>query len=292
MPGQPSPVGWNQGLPPTWNAVFQAIRGLQEGTNGLAGGAPAGWVTDQFGNVTELSGANLNQVVTIGAAYRQAGVLVSTGLPAGTAGRAVFSGPAITTINLTKGSTSATVGTVTGASLAQGQVIGAALVTDATTGTPTPAITPGTTIASVSGSSVTLSQVAAESGTGLYAVAGRFILQQDTGWIALTLATGMTQGGSYTPSARLRGDIVALKGAVVQGASGNGFTGIATLPAVMQPAGALTLSWSFFNNGTPSGYVTAPLLVSVISTGVLSVAFGSPATGSEYFLDGVTFSIA
>jgi len=60
VPGTPDPVGVGpNGLPPFWNATIAAIKGTQQAVNGLASGAPAGWVVDQWGNVTELSGANL-----------------------------------------------------------------------------------------------------------------------------------------------------------------------------------------------------------------------------------------
>lgn len=265
-----------------WNAALSAIKGTQRAVNGLASGAPAGWVVDQWGNVTELSGANLNQVVTIGAAYQQAGVRVSTGIASGTAGRAVLSGPAITTVTLTKGSTSATVGAVTGASLAIGQVIGAALVNDPTSGTPTSAITPGTTISNVVGTAVTLSQAAAESGTSLYCAAARFIPQQDTGWVPLTLATNWSAAaGYYPPSVRLISDRGYFSGAISSGVS-------------VPPSQFTTLSSAFRPQST-AALLTATVDGSTFNT--LTVATGgavslsAPPANETFCLDGLSYRL-
>lgn len=293
MPGVPAPVGIGpSGMPPFLNAMLQATQGTQAAVNGLAGGAPAGWVVDQNGNVEELSGANLNQIVTIGAAHLQAGVLVSTGIASGTAGRAVQSGPATTTITLTKGSTSATVGTVTGAVLAQGQVIGAALVNDPTTGTPTSAITPGTTIAALSGSTVTLSQGAAESGTGLYCAAARFILQQDTGAVSLVgaVATNVTAStpatGGYTLAVRLQGDIVRFKGNIQVSAGFTAGQTLLTIPSMFYPAENLDVSVSGLLGSTP---VAFPL--QVLTSGIVSAPVAL-SSGTILFLDGLTYTLS
>lgn len=283
MPGTPQPVGIGpNGLPPFWNAFLQATQGNQMAVNGLASGSSAGWVTDLNGNVTELYGANLNQVVTIAAAHLQAGVQVATGIPNGTAGHAVQSGPAITTITLTKGSASATVGAVTGAGLSAGQVIGAALVNDPTTGTPTPAITPGTTISTVSGTSVTLSQNAAESGTSLYCAAARFVVQQDTGWVPLTLASLWSAASTYyIPSVRLINDRVYFSGGISSGVSTppSQFT---TLPTAFRPAAAIaeitaTTDGSVFN------------VLTVATSGAVSLS--APPTNETFDLDGLSYRL-
>lgn len=290
MPGVPDPVGVGQnGLPPFWTAVLGAIKDQQQATNGLAGGAPAGWITDQWGNVTELSGANLAQIVTIGAAHLQAGVLVSTGLPAGTAGRAVFSGPAITTITLTKGSASATVGTVTGASLAKGQVIGAAIISDPSSGTPTSAITPGTTISNVSGTSVTLSQNAAESGSGLYCAAGRFVLQQDSGWVDLSLTSGFGVLLGDTPAARLISDTVELRGSVINNSAGSwGIAAFVTLPSDLCPPDLVySGSGSHWSQGV--GYVADMLAIN--ASGGIGMANDFGGNGSFAALNGMSFAL-
>ena len=167
MPSYPAPVGRNGGLPPIWNAVFQTMQALNSRVAGAIQGAVQGNIVDQYGNAVEIAGSNLAQTVTIGASFGQAGVLVGTGVTG--AGRAVQQNLATTTITLTKGSVSATV--ASGAGLSHPMVIGAADVSDPTSGLATPAITPGTTIGSITGTAVTLSAPAAESGTGLFCAA-------------------------------------------------------------------------------------------------------------------------
>ena len=181
MPGSPQPVGQNGSLGPWWNAVISALTSLQQQVASLKGGATQGPnIVDMFGNTVEVSGTNVDQTVTIGASHGQAGVQVMTaiGTPAAPiAGRAIAQNAAAdvtkppwvtTTITLTKGSTTGTVASATG--LANGMVIGAANVSDPSTGIATPAIVPGTTF-TISGTTVTLSQAAAESGSGLFCAA-------------------------------------------------------------------------------------------------------------------------
>lgn len=281
MAGVPKPVV-DPRFGPAWTPIIQGQQSQKQQAAALNSGATQGNLLDQWGNTIQVSGSNLNQIVTIGASHGISGVQVGTGIQSGTAGLAVQSGPAITTITLTAGSTAATVGTVTGASLAVGQVIGAANVSDPSSGTPTPALTPGTTIATLSGSSVTLSQPAAESGTALYCAASRFILQQDTGWQLLTLGSGLTSF-SFTPSARLIGDIVHLKGGI-DGAWSSGQT-LATLPTAMHPQGGvpeITL-----NVWTGTAFIGQTLNIS--SAGQMSV-LTAQTTGS-FNLDGLAFSI-
>lgn len=173
MPGTPQPVGRGpSNLPPFWNAVMQAITQQQQATNALAAGAQQTILVDQWGNAQVILG-QLNQTVTIGASYQQAGVIVTTALP--TTGHPIV-GVAwqqnliTTTVTLTKGSTAATVGTNT---IANGMVIGAATVVVA--GVKTATITPGTTVTAGGGTtSLTLSEPAAESGSGLYCAACNF----------------------------------------------------------------------------------------------------------------------
>lgn len=173
MPGTPEPTGRGpNGLPPFVWALVQAVRNQGMSISQLVAGATAGVIPDQYGNAVEVAGTNLNQVVTIGASHGQAGVQVATGIASGTAGRVKQSSLHTTTVTLTKGSTSATLA-VSGA--ANGQVIGAANVTDPSSGVATPAITPGTTVSSGGGTtSIVLSQAAAESGTGLFCAACTF----------------------------------------------------------------------------------------------------------------------
>lgn len=64
-------------------------------------------------------------------------------------------------------------------------------------------------------------------------------------WTALTLGTGVTAATGYTPSARLEGDIVRLKGAVKHTGSSFGAGNVlATLPSSsMYPASTFVDAW-------------------------------------------------
>ena len=126
-------------------------------------------VLDQFSNACLIIG-NLNQVVTIGAGWIAGspvvGVEVGTGLTG--FGLAYPSAFAQTTITLTAGSTAATVASSSG--FVNGMQIGATLyeVPPSLSATQPPNyIQPGTTM-TFSGTSVTLSQNALLSGSGLY----------------------------------------------------------------------------------------------------------------------------
>lgn len=172
MPGVNPPVGQGPGgIPVIWNTVMQGIARSAARLAALESARYAGApLIDAYGNTLEISGTNLAGVVFIGASHGQPGVQVGTGLT-GTA-RAKQTGLVTTTITLTKGSFAATVASGTG--LSAGMVIGAANVSDPSSGTATPAITPGTTIQAITGTSVTLSQKAAETGTGLFCAACNF----------------------------------------------------------------------------------------------------------------------
>lgn len=172
MPATPAPVidpRWG----PHWSAVLQAMQAMQQQINQLTAGSTQGNLLDGAGNTVEVAGTNLSQVVTIGAVSgagsdASPGVMVGTGLTG--AGRAFQQGLVTGLINLTAGSTAATL-TTSPTNWLAGMVIGAADVTDPTSGTATPAIVPGTTITVASGTALTLSQAAAETGTGLYCAA-------------------------------------------------------------------------------------------------------------------------
>jgi hypothetical protein len=286
MAGIPKPVV-DPRFGPAWTPMLQAAQAAKQQTSALNSGAPQSNLLDQWGNTIQVQGSNLAQTVTIGASHGVSGVLVSTGIASGTAGLAVQSGPAITTITLTQGSTAATVGTVTGASLAVGQVIGAADVSDPSSGTPTPAITPGTTIAAVSGTSVTLSQGAAESGTALYCAAARFILQQDSGWVPLSLSAGMTSAYAVVPAARLRGDVVTLKGGIDASAGWAAGATLATLPVGMRPVSFPTPAITYFSTATS----WAAAALGINPSGFISVLVSAGA-GAAVYLDSVEFAIS
>ena len=149
--------------------IVQAAQSHDAALAAIVSGMGQQAVKDQYGNTIELSGTNLNQIVIIGAAYKQPGVWVGTvspgtGILNGTAGRAARTGLVIVSGGITlNGTTAATVGSGTG--LAVNMMIGAV---DAN---GNQAITPGTYIQSISGTSVTLSQAAAKSGAALYCAA-------------------------------------------------------------------------------------------------------------------------
>lgn len=172
MPATPRQVGREGGLPPFITALLQSIQGLQDRVRALEVGTQQTNIIDQYGNTIVIAG-QLNQTVTIGAAYQQPGVQVGTTLPATgqpNAGLAVQQNLATGTITTTAGSTTATLNSTASGTFTNGQVIGAANVTDPSSGVATPAITPGTTF-TISGSTVTLSQAAAESGSAIYCAA-------------------------------------------------------------------------------------------------------------------------
>jgi hypothetical protein len=133
------------------------------------------------------------------------------------------------------------------------------------------------------------SAILTSNGTNWYIVAGGL----DTGWKSLTLASGVvTVVGSETPSARLLGDLVYLKGEM-QNATGvtlNAGSGQwATVPTSMKPTAA---------NGVVmagSAYVTATFAVPIVidSTGAVFTASGSAnniANNGLLWLDGIRYS--
>ncbi len=225
MPGTPAPVGPDGPMPTFISSMLQSIKNLQKQVSGLTQGAQQTNIVDQYGNTLLVVG-QLNQTVTIGAAQGQAGVQVGTALPASgkpNVGLAIQQSLVTTTITTTSGSTSATVASATGLGL--GMVIGAANVNDPTSGTPTPAITPGTTISAISGTTVTLSQNAAETGTSLYCAA--------CWWLALgpsfpigTWITAISLQNAWTVTTtpgfmKDAQGFVHLKGRIASGASGS-----------------------------------------------------------------------
>lgn len=186
MPGSPAPVVDSR-FGPHWTAVMQALQSLQQQVAALASGASQTVLTDQWGNAIVILG-QLNQVVTIGASMANpaippiAGVQVGTGLPnaAGKPNVGIAIQQNLLTGHLTTTAGSKTATIVDGLSgLAVNMVIGAANVTDPSSGVATPALNPAlnppTSVSAISGSTVTLSQNAQESGTGLYCAACNWV---------------------------------------------------------------------------------------------------------------------
>lgn len=186
MPGTPKPV-IDPRFGTAWTPIIQNAQTQKQQAAALNSGAQSTNILDAYGNAVFLLG-QLNQVVTEGATFGQAGVLVGTGFPksgsdprvnpnAGIIGRKdIFWG----TATITAGSTScafAADGASPVLSLSDSgstTQIGAANVSDPSTGTATPAIAPGTYVNTISGTSpnftLTLSQNAQETGSGLYCV--------------------------------------------------------------------------------------------------------------------------
>jgi hypothetical protein len=289
VPGTPQPVGRNGPFGPFWIATFTAIRNTNQQVNALTAGAQATNVTDQYGNTIQVTGPSLNQVVTIGASHGVAGVQVWTGIAAGTAGIAVQSGPATTKINLTKGSYSATLASgVTGAALTVGQVIGAANVSDPSSGVATAALTPGTTITAVSGqtsgSTVTLSLEAAESGSDLACAPARFVVLQDSGFEPLTLTSGWSPtAGYYTPSVRLISDRAYFSGAISSGGTvpPDQFT---TLATAFQPTADIAMVIA-----TVDGAAFNTLTIAAAPSGAVSLS--SPPSNETFCLDSLSYRL-
>lgn len=163
MPSTPDPI-IDPLLGVVWTPIKQGMQRQKRQAASLAAAAQQQNYFDQYYNCVTVAGSNLNQVVTIGASHGHGGVEVWTGIANGTAGSAVQQSLAIGTLTVTKGSTAATlVSTTSGTFSGGGNVIGAI---DAS-GNNVLSTMPGTTY-TISGSSVTLSQKALESGTALF----------------------------------------------------------------------------------------------------------------------------
>lgn len=167
MPATIKPAGSNGPIPAWWNAVLQAMQQMQADIKALQSGQQNTTLVDANGNAIVIIG-QLSQTVTIGAQSGVAGVQVMTNLSG--VGVCVQQELATGTITVTAGSTAATLNSTTGGTFSSGLVIGAANIDDPSSGTATPAIVPGTTF-TITGSAITLSQQAAESGSGILCAA-------------------------------------------------------------------------------------------------------------------------
>lgn len=269
MPATPNPMVGPLG--PVWTPILQAAQAQKQKSANLAAASQQGGVWDQYQNCVELWGSNLQQVVTIGAgSLTGGGVQVGTGLANGTAGRCTRQNQVVASVALTAGSTSATISSPSGAFVA-GMVIGSVTAKGAD------AITPGTTISSVSGSTLALSQAAVVSGSGLLCAAANFVMGEPGSWLEVTVTTPFTAASGYlAPAARLAtGDTVQLSGAI-SNPTGTFYTNEVV---ALLPSAALI----------PTAKVQMAAGWSVDTAGHLTV--GSIPAGATVGLDGLAFRL-
>jgi hypothetical protein len=107
--------------------------------------------------------------------------------------------------------------------------------------------------------------------------------QQDTGWVALTLGTGVSAiAGGYVPSARLQGDTVELRGGLQCTAPGSGLTW-ATIPTGLRPAATVQNVTGWDTIGATTTYT--------ISTGGLLTISQSSGSLSQLYLASITYPL-
>jgi hypothetical protein len=107
----------------------------------------------------------------------------------------------------------------------------------------------------------------------------------DTGWVPLTLASGVTSSGGFTPSARLRGDMVELKGGLWNQTGSSDAGTLATLPtAVTPPAHAV---WEPVTQEANSGVLN--LRITNSGGGQIQIPSGLPS-GETASLNGISYS--
>lgn len=107
--------------------------------------------------------------------------------------------------------------------------------------------------------------------------------QQDSGWVALSLGTSIV-GAGYTPSARLQGDVVRLKGGLENSSGSTILTAVtlATVPAGLRPT------------VTPLNFAsvigTSPVPVGLTSGGLITTS--GLAASAILSLDNISYSIS
>ena len=105
-------------------------------------------------------------------------------------------------------------------------------------------------------------------------------------WQALSLASNVISAGDYTPSARLEGDIVRLKGVLTNNTGGTitSFATWATIPSGLRPTSAAALTFVAQAGGAAN-------LIAIGPTGVIYVEV-NVSNGLNLNLDGITFTIS
>jgi hypothetical protein len=112
--------------------------------------------------------------------------------------------------------------------------------------------------------------------------------RQDTGWLPLTLAAGMNVAGGYTPSVRLVGDGVQLKG-VLQNESGGTVGGIGSTIATINQASLCPSATVYPCVGLPNS--TASATAQVTTAGLISIN-GSLGNTSFLAFDGSSYTLS
>jgi hypothetical protein len=122
-------------------------------------------------------------------------------------------------------------------------------------------------------------------GTNWNIVAG----QQDTGWLPLALGPGIIAFSPYTPSARLQGDTVRLKG-VLQNNSGLIAANAtwATIPSACHPGTGLLFPIPAYQNA--SNWSSAPWGIN--TAGIIYNPINGLSAGYGVYLDGVTYTLS
>jgi hypothetical protein len=107
--------------------------------------------------------------------------------------------------------------------------------------------------------------------------------QQDTGWVALTLGSGVTSVDGIALAVRLRGDMVDMKGAIQDGnLSGPGYVTVpgTSLPSFAWPAGTIS-----FAGDTTTGYESTKIL----SSGALQLQHSGASTAAVAAWNGLSY---
>lgn len=107
---------------------------------------------------------------------------------------------------------------------------------------------------------------------------------QDTGWVTLSLATGMSAtAGDFVPSARLQGDTVRLRGGITgSSGSGNAQTSMATIPAGMVPSVTPQIPYTFFPFAATFFTITGT---------VYRISTSTAGVSTQFALNGVTYTL-
>lgn len=110
-------------------------------------------------------------------------------------------------------------------------------------------------------------------------------------WQSLSLGTGVSAVSGYTPSARVEGDIVRLKGRVTNSSGGNITDGstVFTVPASCQPTSSVSIVAGVNHSGGPIG-----ITITITTGGVASftTAAGLIGSGDVLNLNALTYTLS